>query len=615
MSLNPKSWLHIFPVVKATGTRFLLPVLFVVILTVISLLLVHKVEFLDKGLMFIMYAVLGMAIVAQVAVKLYVESVGLSAKKYIIVSILVFVVVVFYTVSLFDKTSFISFFSLSLALLLSLMFSAYITRKSSELSVWYFNYQTGVAIFFASLSAIVFGAGLSLVVVSVEYLFDMKMPGIIYADIWIVAWMLLAVVYIMANISKEFDFDEEGCEFPKGVSFIANYILAPLMLVYVAVLYAYFIKILLQWELPKGNIGWMVSGFGVIGVVTKLLSFPIRDKGTRLMLLIDKYFYMALVVPVLMLFIAIIVRISDYGVTEQRYAVCLLGVWLVFLISASIILNERFHIKYVPMSLAVLALLASLGPWSAADVSFNSQMSRFEKILLKNNLLVNGQAISSSIPVSFDDRKDMSSIADYFGKVEWRSNKAREIFKNILEKEENKWVNDLKKITGTEFIALLKFDHVSKWDRKRNSNAFIYVNYNYPNVLSNSFFDVSGFRWVTRDTLYSSSGIDRDKVILTGGSENGEKIKVSLSENKFIIRDENKSKIEVDLTGFIRSLQDKGIKKINSTNASEMIINKTSPNGRLKARIVFEKISAKIKKGDYKLTNIRYLLMLNINEK
>ncbi|MCK5334685.1 MAG: DUF4153 domain-containing protein, partial [Gammaproteobacteria bacterium] len=467
--------------------------------------------------------------------------------------------------------------------------------QSDENSVWYFNYQTGVALFFAALSAIVFGGGLSLVLLSTGYLFEIKVPGIIYADIWIVAWSVLFTVYVLSNISKVYVYKDESCDFPKGISFIANYILAPLMLAYMAVLYAYFFKIVLQWELPKGNLGWMVSSFGIIGIVTKLVAYPIRDKGTRLMALFDKYFYYALVVPALMLFIAIFVRIDEYGVTEQRYAVVLLGIWFALVIAATVFIKDRFHIKYLPMSLAILVLLASYGPLSAIEVSVNSQLARFESLLIKNNLLFNGQVVKSRKKVSFEDRKVLSSIADYLGGNKWRSDKTRSMFNSLLAEEKNKDLSESKKISGTGFIALLGIDHVSKWDARRAEKV---NNFSYKNSfdLNQILINVSGFDYVGRHYFYFYSNSDKKKVFTLNRNNKNEDIKVEINENFFSINSKTGGRIEFDLGAFVLDLRERGIRDTSQSNSSELTLNKSSSDGRLKVRLIIEQLNGKIRK-------------------
>lgn len=612
---NAKNWADAMLDIKSVFYRFPVALLFSISAVIVSILLIHGVDFIGKDELPLLYFIMSFGVVSQTSFKLFVESEGWSVSKYSIGSVVVIALTVFYVLVLFDKTASASILFFALALLLSFLFSPYIKRASNENSVWYFNYQTGVAMFFGAISAVVFGGGLSLVLLSVDYLFDVKVPSEIYGDVWVIAWGLLFIVYVLSNLSREYDFKDEVCDFPKGISFIANYILSPLMFVYMAVLYIYVFKVLMQWELPKGNLGWMISSFGVIGVITKLVSFPIRHKGTRLMTLFDRYFYYALIVPVLMLFVAIFIRINDYGVTEQRYAVVLLGVWLLGIILAATAIKNNFNIKYVPMSLAVLALLASYGPWSAVNVSVNSQLSRFESLLIKNKLLVGGQVIQATQEVSYEDRASLSSIADYLGGNKWRSGQVRPLFESLLKKEENREVRSSKKISAASYMALLDLDYVSKWDARQKRNTSDSFNFNKHFDFSNALINVSGFDYVARSSLY----LYRKNKTRHGFSfirnNQSEKINVSFNEGVFSLDTRRGSELKVDLNALVMDLRKKGVQNINENNASKMIINKISTDGRLKVRLIFERLSGKVtEKTGVEMKNISYVLMLGFKE-
>jgi hypothetical protein len=58
--------------------------------------------------------------------------------------------------------------------------------------------------------------------------------------------------------------------------------------------------------------------------------------------------------PVVLLFIAVWRRISDYGVTDQRSLMVLIGVWALLLAGFRIIRGSDFDLRLVPGVLALL---------------------------------------------------------------------------------------------------------------------------------------------------------------------------------------------------------------------------------------------------------------------
>ena len=68
----------------------------------------------------------------------------------------------------------------------------------------------------------------------------------------------------------------------RAIAALVKFVLVPLLLVYTATLYAYAIKMVLAWELPKGTLGAMVVGYLLVGAATLLVGYPSREKGAPL---------------------------------------------------------------------------------------------------------------------------------------------------------------------------------------------------------------------------------------------------------------------------------------------------------------------------------------------
>ena len=73
---------------------------------------------------------------------------------------------------------------------------------------------------------------------------------------------------------------------------------------------------------------------------------------------------MAVPALTIMLFIAVGKRLAQYDVSEKRYLVVILGLWLLGICLYFARRSSR-NIKLIPMSLAALALITSCGPWGA----------------------------------------------------------------------------------------------------------------------------------------------------------------------------------------------------------------------------------------------------------
>ncbi|MGH1456899.1 MAG: DUF4153 domain-containing protein [Alphaproteobacteria bacterium] len=323
---------------------------------------------------------------------------------------------------------------LSPAILLILMVAPYL-KGGDDTSVWFFNRQMWFGIAVSYIALLMFAGGVCVALWAIEALFEVHISEEIFFDIWAFSCLVLGPVYALSWVPRQFEFTEDDCRDPAGLSFIVNWISAPMAIVYLCILYAYFGKIIIDQEVPKGILAYMISGFVGAGVVTYLVSWPLRESGSVQLRLFHKVFFPALIIPVGFHFFAIWERISAYGVTEQRYFILITAVW--FMIIALGNVKGKMPIKAIPASLAILLVFASFGPWGAVSISGISQFARLESLLVKNELLVDGNIIKrDEDSVSREDQISIGSIIDYLcqtdrdamiapwfnadGKADWR---------------------------------------------------------------------------------------------------------------------------------------------------------------------------------------------------
>jgi hypothetical protein len=608
---------NIAPVIKTAFRRFPLPFVCALIGTLLTIIIIYdpglvKIGAGIRSMLKLSIFTMAFSVVALTSLKLYAESAGWLTAKQLIGSVMVVGIIALYLFGIVADESTPTYLFLGLAVLLSLLFAPYITKTSNASSVWYFNYQTGTAIFFAGLSAMVLGVGASLIFASLDYLFHTAVQENIYGVIWTVSWGLLFPAYVLSNIATEFNFEDEICEFPKGISFITNYILVPLMFVYMVILYAYFVKIIISWELPRGNLGWMITTFGTIGIATKLLAFPIRNRGTRLLALFDKYYYYALVVPVILLAIAIAERVNAYGITEQRYTVMMIGVWFSIVTVFTVIQKDRFHIKYVPIILAVLALLSSIGPWGAVAVSTYSQVSRLETLLVKHHMLVDGQAIASKSSVPFDDLKSISSIADYLTSNKYRFAHIKPWFAGLVNASSTiKFDND-KLSSGNDITNLLKIKYINRWESAGKNDFF---NYTTKYNLNDGFIDVKGYDYVARDTLYHYNDKETSSSIQLRHHNQTLKISFRLNNGILTIESEAGDKIDFNLFDRVKLINDKKLSDDQLNDSDLLLFTGSSVNRRFNIRIIMTGIHGEFIPGDnVKINSIHYILMARMSD-
>jgi len=278
---------------------------------------------------------------------------------------------------------------------------------------WHYNKILLLRLIITAVYSVVLYAGLALALAALDNLFGMDVPEKRYAELWVMILGLFNTWAFLAGIPENLKQLEGSTDYPKGIRIFAQYILFPLVLIYLIILYAYMVKILIAWDWPQGWVSRLILGFAATGIFSHLLLFPIREHPENIWIKKALHWLYVLKIPmVIMLLLALLRRIAEYGITENRYIAVVLGIWLGIIV-IYFILSRFKSIKTIPVSLCLLSLFISFGPWGVFSVSEYSQTGRLHDYLTKNNILVAGRIQNAPATVSKDDVRQISSIIAY----------------------------------------------------------------------------------------------------------------------------------------------------------------------------------------------------------
>ena len=263
-------------------------------------------------------------------------------------------------------------------------------------SFWHYNKTLFIRFLLSLLYSFVIYIGLIMALGSLHLLFEIKIKETLYFDIWIVTAGFFNTWFFVSGIPKSFDEFEHNYNYPSGLKTFSQYVLLPLLTLYLIILYAYGSKILIAWNWPKGIVSYLIICVAILGILTFLLLYPYaQQKENGWIKKFSKWYYFILVPLLFILFIAIFMRIEDYGITINRYIILLLGIWLVIVCAYTAL--GKTNIKFIPTSLACIAILSSFGPWGMFSVSETSQVKRLENILTKVRILDKGKIQNETI--------------------------------------------------------------------------------------------------------------------------------------------------------------------------------------------------------------------------
>ncbi|WP_139922951.1 DUF4153 domain-containing protein [Hymenobacter sp. DG01] len=294
-------------------------------------------------------------------------------------------------------------------------------READTPGFWRYNETLFLRILTAGLYSGVLFVGCALALLAIENLFEVKLDPYLYQHLFTVLGTVFNTWFFLAGVPQDFAALEQEATYPKGLKVFTQFVLLPLVVLYLGILYAYLGRILVQWELPKGWVSILVLALAVAGILALLLIHPIRHAAENTWIrTFARWFYRALFPLLGLLAVAIGIRIRAYGITEERYFVLVLAAWLLVM-ATYFLVRKGQGIIWIPASLALVALLSAAGPWGAFAVAERSQLSQLREISARYKLLKDGKldGAGQRVPkLPFAVRQRLTSIVDFFAKRE-----------------------------------------------------------------------------------------------------------------------------------------------------------------------------------------------------
>jgi hypothetical protein len=274
-----------------------------------------------------------------------------------------------------QKHEAIRYFQLSAVVHLAVAFLPLIGARDS-LAFWQYNRR----LFLGFLRSVVFSGvlfvGVAIALAALDQLFGVDIESETYARIWFVAAFVVNTWIFLSVVPEDLDALADDPEYPRALKVFSQYILTPLVFVYLLLLLAYLVKLVAGAEWPSGWIGWLVTSVAVTGLLGFLLVHPLRaDPEETWIRTYARWLFIGLIPSAIMLLVALWKRIEPYGLTEPRVLGLLLGTWLLGM-AITFTMRPGQGIRRIPTSLAVLFLITLYGPQSVTGLSVASQRNR-----------------------------------------------------------------------------------------------------------------------------------------------------------------------------------------------------------------------------------------------
>jgi len=499
----------------------------------------------------------------------------------------------------FSKQEGTLLFLLCLASLFSVAVAPY-TGKNSVSEFWTFNRKVISRFFVSAFYGITLFGGLALALLAIHFLFQVEIRDFRYGQLFFLFFFLFGAWHFVAGIPHKEELTSEEENYPKGLKLFTQFVLIPLVTVYFIILYAYAGRILFLWELPQGWVSYLVLALSGVGILSFLFVWPLRNnKDSAWIKTFSHYFFIALAPLSILLYVAILRRISDYGITPNRYYVFVSAIWISGMI-LYFIFSKKKNIKIIPVSLAIITLLTGFGNWSAYSVSEKSQISRLHNILLENNAWGAGQ------PDTLKTAQLNDSICVEINQV-----------LNFLE-ESNGGLKQLEKQWNMELSGKGEYEEDSiKLSQYTAANKLkLQTTFTYYYRSPNDYFYWQGKEWnllniSDYDYITNTQYLYYETPIILELKNSNCKIYFSENDEDLILEDGHETIIK-SIEEYVKNLQTKGYKADESGYNSPQDKNLNFELNSTKHHFMFNvsEINGRKENDSIKVNNMRFMLLI-----
>ncbi|HEY1061584.1 MAG TPA: DUF4153 domain-containing protein [Daejeonella sp.] len=413
-----------------------------------------------------------LGLVLSISLSLLSESNSYSVLKknlFRLIMLLIIVGLFFLIDPLKRETDFFRFILLALVFHLSVSFAAYFGKGHIN-AFWQFNRIIFLRFLIGGIYSAVLFLGFAAAIGSMNFLFNFKFQWDTFAILWVWIAGIFQTFFFLSGVPVNLNELEEDKTYPGGLKIFTQFVLIPLATVYAIILLAYEAKILIEWELPKGLVSNLILGYAVFGILSLLLIYPVRNQDENKWLkTFSRSFYYVLIPLIILLVWAVLARVIDYGITEERYFLIILAAWLAF-INAYFLLSKSQNIMIIPFSLCLVTVLSVYGPQGAFSTSRRSQINELKQLFEKQGSLDGDKIISLKLKPGEEDMTRMINIVDYLVNMH-----GLESFSPILKQDPGIVADSLLSVNAKK-----KYDsRTSNWEVKSQQKLWLY---NYLNL-------------------------------------------------------------------------------------------------------------------------------------
>ncbi len=274
------------------------------------------------------------------------------------------------------------------------------------------------AFFTVLIGGLLIGVAL-LIWLSLVYIFDIKDDFKVNIRI-----AFFVIFMVMPLLFCSFDSHEsKKDELPKILTIIFNFIISPAVIVYAVIMYVYLITIVVNWQLPKGGVAYMVLALILVTLLCALVQRVLKNRYYDWFF---NHFTWISIAPLILFWTGTLYRISQYGLTESRVYLLVAGCAMILFVI--MLLREQwcnFRLM-VLISCSAIYTFTYIPGISAKSIGYRAQQKRFDAYVMKlhlidnktNKLITNVDSAGiKNDSITNDQLYEVSNIYNYMSKA------------------------------------------------------------------------------------------------------------------------------------------------------------------------------------------------------
>lgn len=159
---------------------------------------------------------------------------------------------------------------------------------------------------------------------------------------------------------------------------LTNYILCPIVLVILLIIYCYNIKIIITSEIPSNFLYTIIALTFMCTYPTWLMSNNYQ-KESKISTLISKYSLYTIIPLIIIQIYSLAIRVYDKGITISRYIGIIIIIFEISCIFLGIIKKQKKLYNIIPITILLIMITAIIPRINAYDISLNNQLKRIKK--------------------------------------------------------------------------------------------------------------------------------------------------------------------------------------------------------------------------------------------